>query len=121
MASQRQAPRTSTQVVKVVAEHLLQRGIFIHVYLDDWLKLKALLTEERVAATTGSTGLLLAEMVPARQWTSLLGFIASLTGILFQCKLCTGVIQLHVLSKFNLRKKPLSIPVPSSQKMRKEL
>ena len=31
------APRTFTRVVKVVAEYLRQRGIFVYVYLDDWL------------------------------------------------------------------------------------
>lgn len=31
------APRTFTRVVKVIAEHLRKKGIFVFVYLDDWL------------------------------------------------------------------------------------
>ena len=31
------APRTFTRVVKAIAEHLRRRGIFVFVYLDDWL------------------------------------------------------------------------------------
>ena len=31
------APRTFTRVAKVIAEHLRKKGVFIFVYLDDWL------------------------------------------------------------------------------------
>ena len=160
-------PRTFTR-----AEYLRQRGIFVYVYLDDWLitapspgilrqqiqsvsqlftslgllinarksalvpsqqiqflganllcaEGKAVPTEERVTATAGcAAGLLAAEISPARQWMRLLGLIASLTAILPQCRLHMRVIQLHVLSRFNLRRHPLSTPIPSSRKIRKEL
>ena len=83
---------------------------------------RAVPTEERVTATTGcAAGLLAAEIAPARQWMRLLGLIASLTAILPLCSLHMRVIQLHVLSRSNLRGHPLSTPIPSSQKIRKEL
>ena len=31
------APRTFTRVVKVIAEHLRRQGVYVFIYLDDWL------------------------------------------------------------------------------------
>ncbi len=31
------APRTFTRVVKVIAEHFRKRGVYVFIYLDDWL------------------------------------------------------------------------------------
>ena len=132
-----------------------QRGIFVYVYLDDWLitasspgifrqqiqivsqlvtslgwiinaeksalvplqqiqfpGTKLLFTEGK-AVPTGER--VTAKTAPARRYMRSSGLIASLTVILPQCRPPMGVIQLHLISKFSLGRKPRSAPTQVSK------
>ena len=57
------APRTFTQIVKVVAEHLRRKGVYVFVYLDDWL------------LTAPSVGVLRRNILITKRLVHSLGFI----------------------------------------------
>ena len=88
----------------------------------DFAKGSAFPTPDRVADIVSCTLYLLRrEKAPASVWMRLLGLIVSLTAVLPQCLMRMRVIQLHILSQFNLRHHPITRQIRSSNTVRKAL
>ena len=79
-------------------------------------------TPDRVADIVScALCLLLRDKAPASVWMCLLGLIASLTAILPQCLMRMRVIQLHILSQFNLCRHLMTRQIRSSNVVCKAL
>ncbi len=98
-----------------------QRVDFLGASLD-FQRARASPSEDRIRSTTACARQILAkEAAPARLWTRLLGLQASMTAILPDCRRHMRLIQLHVLSRFNIRRDPMSKKIPHTPAVRQAL
>ena len=79
-------------------------------------------TQDRISNTVScAAALATAKQAPASLWMRLLGLIASMVAILPNCRLRMRVIQLHVLSQFNIRRHPMTKSITVTPGVRKAL